>query len=78
MSVTIDLPADVLARLEAEAARHGVGIDEVVAPLVYALPGEHAPEHVERRRPAFVAVGSSTGGTSHRIDKVFAGGFGRN
>ena len=33
---------------------------------------------VRRRRLAFVGIGASTGGTSHRIDELLADGFGRD
>ena len=33
MTVTVDLPEDALARLQAEAKRRGVSIDVVVAEL---------------------------------------------
>jgi len=40
MSVTVNLPEDLAARLEAEAARRGVTVDELVAEAVTArLPG---------------------------------------
>lgn len=38
MTVTIDLPGDALARLQAVVKRRGVGIDVVVAKMAEALP----------------------------------------
>jgi hypothetical protein len=40
MSVTIDLPADAQARLEAEAARRGITLDELIAELAKTLPAQ--------------------------------------
>lgn len=62
MSVTIDLPDEVLARLEAEAARRGVGIDVVIADLIDAIPAEHTPEKPGHRF-AFTGVAASGDGT---------------
>lgn len=76
MTVTIDLPEDALARLEAEAKRRGVSIDLVVAELVEALPAESstAPQTF-----SFVGLGSSTSGRYARdTDELLADGFGRN
>lgn len=38
MSVTLDLPDDAQSRLEAEAARRGITVDQVVAHLAAQLP----------------------------------------
>lgn len=40
MSVSVDLPADALRRLEAEAARRVTSIDEIIAELAGRLPAE--------------------------------------
>jgi len=40
MSVTVDLPEDALRRIEAEAARRGVTIDDIIAELAARLPDE--------------------------------------
>ena len=40
MSVTLDLPEDVLARLVAEAARRDVTIESLIADLASKLPTE--------------------------------------
>lgn len=77
MSVTIELPADALANLEAEAQRRGVGIDVLIAEFAAGLlPGGVSAGR--RRRPAFVAVGASGTGVSDRIDEILADGFGRD
>lgn len=52
MNVTIELPAEAKARLEAEAARRGVTLDQLIAELAAALPVEDPLE-------AFIGCGSS-------------------
>ncbi len=76
--MTIELSDEVLSRLQAEATRRGISVDVVVAELANALPAGHASERTGRRRPAFVAVGSSKGGISNRVDELLADGFGRD
>jgi hypothetical protein len=75
MIVTIDLPEDALARLEAEAKRRGVSIDVVIAELAEALPaGNSRPQTF-----SFVGLGSSTSGRYARdTDELLADGFGRD
>ncbi len=75
MSVTVELPAEALRRLETEAARRGVSIDDVIAELASALPVESSGP---RRNPAFVGVGASEHGITDRIDEILADGFGRD
>lgn len=76
MTVTIELNADAQARLEAEATRRGVTLDQLVADLVASLPGESDDE--ERPALTFLAAGASNAGISHRIDELLADGFGRS
>lgn len=52
MSVTIKLPADAQARLEVEATRRGVTLDQLIAELAAQLPGEDPLE-------GFIACGAS-------------------
>jgi hypothetical protein len=73
--VTVDLPPEALRRLEAEAARRGVSIDEVIAQLVAKLPVDPGRT---RRRAAFVAIGSSEHGITERMNETLAEGFGRD
>jgi hypothetical protein len=75
MSVTVDLPPEALRRLEAEAARRGISIDEVIAQLVAKLPVDSSGA---RRRPAFVAIGASKHGITDRMNDTLAEGFGRD
>jgi hypothetical protein len=53
MTVTADLPADVLARLRAEADRHGVSIDPVIAELSRSLPTQNPPA---KRTLSFIEI----------------------
>jgi hypothetical protein len=77
MSVTVELPDDVLAKLTAEAARRGVSIDVVIAELAARLPAPSAP--ARGRRAAFAGIGaSSTGRTAPDTDEILAEGFGRD
>lgn len=81
MSVTVDLPAATLRRLEAEAARRGVGIDVVIAELAETLPAEHTGEApVRRRKLAIAGIGASGGkrGRAADADELLADGFGRS
>lgn len=81
MSVTLDLPPATLRRLEAEAARRGVGIDVVVAQLAEALPAEEtAPKPPSpRRKFALAGIGASGGPRFARdADELLAEGFGRD
>jgi hypothetical protein len=76
MTVTVDLPEDVLARLQAEAERRGVSIDRVIAELAEALPAEATPAN---RALSFIGLGSSTSGRYAReADELLADGFGRD
>jgi hypothetical protein len=78
--VTLDLPAEALARLQAEAARRGVGLDVVIAELAgpLPLPVENAGG---RRRLAISGVDTSRGrrGRAADADDLLAvNGFGRD
>ena len=77
MSVTVELPDDMLARLQAEAARRGVSVDAVITELVAQLPVDTpAPA---KRNLAFIGMGASTSGRRARdADEMLAEGFGRD
>lgn len=79
MSVTVDLPVEALARLEAEAERRGVGLDVVIAELADLLPQPDASIG-GRRRLAISGVGASGGGRGRAADadELPADGFGRD
>lgn len=54
VTVTLDLPAETQARLQAEASRRGITLDQLIAELADTLPAE-APKH----RLGFVGIGAS-------------------
>lgn len=77
--MSVNLPDDLAARLAAEAARRGVGVDEVAAEVLAAhLP----PARFGRpagRRLAFAGIGASTSGRrAADADDMLAEGFGRD
>ncbi len=76
MTLTVHLPGELAAALEAEAARRGQSTDQVAADLLAAqLP---PPGH-RRRRLAFAGVGSSSSGRNAAdADDMLAEGFGRD
>ena len=75
MTVTLDLPAEAQARLQAEATRRGITLDQLIAELADSFPAEG---ETPRRKLAFVAMGSSKAGITHQIDELLADGFGRD
>jgi hypothetical protein len=77
MSVTVELPDEALARLQAEATRRGVTIDVVIAEFAARLPAEMPAG--TKRKLAFVGIGTSTTGRNARdVDEMLAEGFGRD
>jgi hypothetical protein len=75
MSITLDLPDELVRRLKAEASRQGVQLAIVIADLAAHLP---AADRGGKRRLAFVAAGASASGITHRMDDLLADGFGRD
>ncbi|WP_250281114.1 MULTISPECIES: hypothetical protein [unclassified Frankia] len=75
MSITLDLPDELVRRLTAEAERRGTHVVDVIADLAAQLP---PAETSARRRLAFVGVGASHSGITPRIDELLADGFGRD
>jgi hypothetical protein len=72
MNITVDLPKDALARLQAEALRRGVSIDLVIA----ELPPDHARP---KQTLSFIGLGSSNSRRSARdADELLADGFSRD
>jgi len=78
MTVTLHMPAELVARLEAVAAARGVSVEEIAVELL----AEHTTAISElpsgRRRLALAGIGASRVGISHRIDELLADGFGRD
>lgn len=71
----VELPPQVAGRFEAEAARRGVSVADLLAELARDLPGADQPHG---GRPGFVGLGASTSGRSAReADDLLADGFGR-
>jgi hypothetical protein len=52
VTLTLDLPAEALPRLQAEAVRRGITVDQLVADLANSLPTQDALE-------TFIGSGSS-------------------
>jgi predicted transcriptional regulator len=79
MSLTVRLPGELGAALEAEAVRRGQTPDRVAADLLAAgLSAPRAPQTGMRRALAFAAAGESTSGRSAaEADQMLAEGFGR-
>jgi hypothetical protein len=59
MSLTVELPDEALRRLETEAARRGVSVDEVITELVAQLPGGERTEPASGHRFSFTGIGAS-------------------
>jgi hypothetical protein len=75
MSLTLDLPDEVVRRLTAEAERRGARVVDVIADLAARLPPADAPAG---RKLAFVGVGASDTGITPHIDELLADGFGQD
>lgn len=74
MSLSIDLPAEALDRVRAEAERRGSTVDEVIAELTEQLPGASQPS--PRGRIRFIGAGASAGGRVDPVEDLLARGFG--
>lgn len=73
MTVTVTLPSEVGAALEAEAARRGQSTDQTAADLL----AERLPRSGARRKLAFAALGPSKAGpVAADLDEMLAEGFG--
>ena len=75
MPLLVNVPDDVARRLRAAAAANGVSVDEFVTALLIKSVPEVA-DASERRHLAFVGIGDSEHGTSHRIEALLDDGFG--
>lgn len=75
MSVTVDLPDELLAMLQAEADRRGTTIEALITESV----NEHVRGPQPRRKFALAGIGAS-GGTrfARDADELLAEGFGRD
>lgn len=79
MSLSVDLPDAVAARVADVAAQRGLSPAEVVAELVAVHLAEPAAEVRARRHLAFAGIGASvTGRDAAEADEMLAEGFGRD
>lgn len=56
MSMIVELPDELVARLQAEAVRRGVSVDAVIADLAARLPADQVPP---RHKLSFIGLGAS-------------------
>ncbi len=75
MSVTVELPADVLARLESEAARRGVTIDVIIAELAAQLPANVPVDGAHRLSFAGIGASGTTEPVGRRHREIIAEHF---
>jgi plasmid stability protein len=80
VSLSVNLPGELGAALEAEAARRGQTPEQVAADLLsVGLLTPRAAESGAKRVLAFAAVGESTSGRAAAdADAMLAEGFGRD
>lgn len=79
MSLSVDIPEPLAARIAEAAARRGVSPAEVVAELVAAHLAEPTEERPARRRLSFAGIGASSSGVGAAdADEMLAEGFGRD
>lgn len=72
---TVELSPEVVARFEAEAARRGISVNELMTALADELP---STDRTPAARTSFVGLGASTSGrTARDADELLAEGFGR-
>lgn len=86
--MTIDLPDEVLAELQAKAARRGISVEDLIAESATELVAVHAPPALPRKiefdpvgeRLSLSGVGASGGrhGWARDADEALAKGFGRD
>jgi len=73
--VTLDLSEEGMARLHAEAERRHTSVDAVIEELAASLLAKDGT--AKRKRPSFVALGSSSSGRrASDTDDMLAEGFG--
>lgn len=76
MSANVELPDEIMSRIEAEAKRCQLSVADVIARLSEHLLVREGGQAVDA--PAFVGAGASATGISHQIDELLADGFGRD
>ena len=72
MTVTLNMPDELVERLQAAATARGISAEELAIELLVeaATP--------KRRHLAFAGIGASRHGISHRIEELLPDGFGRD
>lgn len=79
MSLSVDLPQAIAARVAEVAAQRGLSAAEVVADLVAAQLADPAAELPSHRHLAFAGFGASSSGRgAAEADEMLAEGFGRD
>ncbi len=79
MSMAVNLPDELAARLAAEAARRGVSPEQVAMEAIEARLPAAGSSPGRRRRLAFAAIGASTSGRrASEAEEMLAEGFGRS
>lgn len=76
MPGSIELPGEIMSRIEVEAGRCQLSVAHVIARLVARLPVREGGNG--RDAPAFIGAGASSTGITHRVDELLADGFGRS
>jgi hypothetical protein len=76
MRVTIELSGEANARLNAEAARRGITLDQLIAQLAERIAAQ--PTKTPRPKLAFVGAAESRAGVIHQINELLEDGFGRD
>lgn len=72
VTVTLDLPADAQARLETEASRRGITLDQLIAELAAELPVSRAGGEAKHRLSFIGAGHSGRGDLSRRHREIRA------
>lgn len=77
MPLTLELPDDMVARLQREADRRGMSLEALVTELASLLPP--TPTRDQHRSLSFVGLGtSSSGHSAANAEEMLADGFGRD
>ncbi len=76
MSASVELPDEIMSRIEAEATHCQLSVADVIARLTGHFPVRDDGREMDA--PAFVGAGASATGITHQIDELLADGFGRS